>query len=206
MSHPQKIPIPCVEFERVRVWVFKTRFEIRLMNEVRTVLRVAPGLVLILRGIHDRASLLRIQQLETGRRSLFGRRSLRLHLCSLGFSLCGWRSLRSRSRAPRHPSGCQTHRNRNSACHSPIELSLRFVHCLSAFGRCRETVSPSLRIYLRLGSAMELALSVIGQMASWPIGFKIRWVLELCSSGGLGVPGILLVHCYFDRCGVAEVA
>jgi hypothetical protein len=53
---------------------------------------------------------------------------------------------------------------------------------------------------------MELALSVIGQMASRPIRLKICWVLELRSSGGLGVPGILLVHCYFDRCGVAEVA
>jgi len=53
---------------------------------------------------------------------------------------------------------------------------------------------------------MELALSVIGQMASRPVGFKIRWVLGLRSSGGLGVPGVLLVHCYLDRCGVAEVA
>ncbi len=53
---------------------------------------------------------------------------------------------------------------------------------------------------------MELALSVIGQMASRPIGFKICWVLGLRSSGGLGVPGAFLVHCYFDRCGVAEVA
>src|SRR5260370_24224031 len=100
VSHALKILIPCVELERIRVRVFKTSVEIRLMNEVRTVLRVAGGLFLILRGIHDRASLLRIQQLETGRRSLFGRRSLRLHLCSLGFSLCGWRSLGSCCRAP----------------------------------------------------------------------------------------------------------
>ncbi len=53
---------------------------------------------------------------------------------------------------------------------------------------------------------MELALSV-----NWPNGqsairLKICWVLALRSPGGLGVPGILLVHCYFDRCGVAEVA
>jgi hypothetical protein len=53
---------------------------------------------------------------------------------------------------------------------------------------------------------MELALRVIGQRASRPVRFKICWVLELRSSGGLGVSGVLLVHCYLDRCGVAEVA
>ena len=135
-------------------------------------MRVAPGLVLILRGIHDQASLLRIQQSESRRRYRLSRRSLRLHLRgwrSLDFRLGGRRSLRSRCRAPCHPGSCQTDRERNSACHSPIELSLRLVHCPSFFGRSRETVSPSLRIYLRLGSAMELALSVIGQMASRPL-------------------------------------
>jgi hypothetical protein len=53
---------------------------------------------------------------------------------------------------------------------------------------------------------MELAMSVMGHMASRPMRFMIRWVLELRSSGGLGVPGEFLVYCNFDRCGVAEVA
>jgi len=129
------------------------------MNEVRTVLRVAPGLVLILRGIHDQASLLRIQQSESradtgsvGAACGFILRGWR----SLDFRLGGRRSLRSRCRAPCHPGSCQTDRERQFACHSPIELSLRLVHCPSFFGRSRETVSPSLRIYLRLGSAMNL--------------------------------------------------
>src|SRR5437899_5224987 len=69
-------------------------------------------------------------------------------------------------RASHHPAACQTHSECNSACHSPFELCLRLVHRPFAFGHCLETVSPSLRIHLGLGVAMELALNVIGQMAS----------------------------------------
>src|SRR5438477_6877457 len=107
MSHLQKILIPCVEFEGVHVRVFKTRVEIRLMDEVRTVLRVALGLLLILRGVHDRASFLRIQQSESRRRCLLSRRSLRLNprgRRGLDFRLGGWRSLSSCLWAPRHPA------------------------------------------------------------------------------------------------------
>src|SRR5438034_6584930 len=45
-------------------------------------------------------------------------------------------------------------------------INLRVVHCPFVLGRCLETVSPPSRIHLGLGVAMELALSVIGQMAS----------------------------------------
>lgn len=52
---------------------------------------------------------------------------------------------------------------------------------------------------------MELALSVLGRMASRQI------CLELAGLGagiyrGLGISGSFLVHSYLDRCGVAEVA
>src|SRR6266699_6719716 len=134
MSHPQKILIPCVEFEGVHVRVFKTRVEIRLMNEVRTVLRVASDLLLIPRGVHDRASFLRIQQPESRLRCLLSRHSLRFNLRgwrSFAFRLGGWRSLRSCCRATGYPRACQTHGERNSACCSPVELTLRFAHCPS---------------------------------------------------------------------------
>src|SRR5260370_2251182 len=111
--------VASVEFERVRVRVLKTRVEIRLMNEVRTVLRVALGLVLILRGVHDRASFFPIQQSESQRRSLFGRRSLSLRLR-------GWRGLSSCRGAHHHPPACQTHPDTNSPCTSPFIL--RFLH------------------------------------------------------------------------------
>ena len=61
-SHPLKILIPRVEFERARIRVFKTRMEIRLMNKVRTVLRPARRLVLILRGIRNRSPFFQAQQ------------------------------------------------------------------------------------------------------------------------------------------------
>src|SRR5260370_42497309 len=61
---------------------------------------------------------------------------------------------------------CQACRQRKTACHSPVELSLRFTHRPLVLGSCLEIVSPSLRIYLGLELAMELALSGIGRMAS----------------------------------------
>jgi hypothetical protein len=52
---------------------------------------------------------------------------------------------------------------------------------------------------------MELALCVIGQMASREelrksIGFGAGFRRKA------GAPRFFLVHCYLDRCGVAEVA
>ena len=52
---------------------------------------------------------------------------------------------------------------------------------------------------------MELALCVIGQMASCE-EHRIQWALVLYSGGGLGTPRFLLIHFHLDRCGVAEVA
>jgi hypothetical protein len=52
---------------------------------------------------------------------------------------------------------------------------------------------------------MELALCVIGQMASREEHGN-HWVLGPDSGGGLGTPRFYLVHRYLDRCGVAEVA
>jgi hypothetical protein len=48
---------------------------------------------------------------------------------------------------------------------------------------------------------MELALDAIGLMAS-----SLRALDLLGVDSRLGVRGVLLVHCYLDRCGVAEVA
>jgi hypothetical protein len=62
LSYAHKILIPCVEIERTRIRVLKTRIEIHLMNKVRTVPRAARRLVLIPRGIHDRPTFLRAQQ------------------------------------------------------------------------------------------------------------------------------------------------
>jgi hypothetical protein len=52
---------------------------------------------------------------------------------------------------------------------------------------------------------MELALSVIGQMASREehrksLGFRAGFAARAVALEAL------LVHCHFDRCGVAEVA
>jgi len=52
---------------------------------------------------------------------------------------------------------------------------------------------------------MELALCVIGQMASRK-EHQNQWVLRLDFRGGLGTPRFFLVHRFFDHCGVAEVA
>src|SRR5260370_16872065 len=65
-----------------------------------------------------------------------------------------------------HPTACQTRRERKIACHSPMEVRLRVAHSPFVLGGCPEMVSPSLRIHSGLGVAMELALSVIGQMTS----------------------------------------
>ena len=51
---------------------------------------------------------------------------------------------------------------------------------------------------------MELALCVIGQMASRE-EHRNQWVLKLDSGGGQGTPRFYLVHGYLDHCGVAEV-
>ncbi len=52
---------------------------------------------------------------------------------------------------------------------------------------------------------MELALCVIGQMASRE-EHRNQWVLRLDSGGGLGTPRFFfLVHRYLDHSGVAEV-
>jgi hypothetical protein len=56
---------------------------------------------------------------------------------------------------------------------------------------------------------MELALCVIGQMASGLTRFKFAGFQDWTgfdSSEGLRAPGRLLVHDYLDRCRVAEVA
>jgi uncharacterized membrane protein len=52
---------------------------------------------------------------------------------------------------------------------------------------------------------MELALSVIGQMASRLSGFKLAGLRTGFFVGGAGSSGRPLVHDYLDRCGVAEV-
>ncbi len=70
VSHPLKILVPGIQFERARIRVLKTRVEIHLMNQVRTVLHTAPRLVLILHGIHDRPPSLRTQQSGIRPRSL----------------------------------------------------------------------------------------------------------------------------------------
>src|SRR5205814_1359037 len=53
-------------------------------------------------------------------------------------------------------------------------------------GRCPEIVSPSLRIHLGLGVAMELALGVIGQMASRSQLWKAAVVRRLMLRRGAG--------------------
>ena len=53
---------------------------------------------------------------------------------------------------------------------------------------------------------MELALSVIGQMASLHDQWKSLGYMAGSERGGAGAPGVLLVHRYFDRRAVADVA
>src|SRR6266700_5818710 len=131
MSHALKIFVPGVEFKRVRVWVLKTRVEIGLVNEVRTVLRLAPRLSLILRRVHNRSLFLRVQQSEIRRWSRCGRRILSARLCvrhRLSLHLRGRGCLSLRLRAGDKTATDKACSERKAAPHLPVELSPRLVH------------------------------------------------------------------------------
>src|SRR6266550_3847474 len=189
LSHPLKILVPRVEFERARIRVLKTRTEIRLMNKVRTVLSAAHRLVLIPSGIHDRPPFLRTQQSGIRPRSL---------CCRCSLCLC----LRARS----HATACQACRERKTARHSPVELSIRLAHRSFVLGSCTGIVSLALRIHLGLGSGNGTCSE-----RNWPYGqsrlaVEDRWFFPPEFQKWVRCSKFLLVHRNLDRCGVAEVA